>query len=395
MTPSPAPPPPRWDLEAAAALCLEVQAIPAPTFAEERRAEFVAEQLSALGLPGVRLQPEGPNVLAEWPGRVASPALLVSAHLDTVFPAPTVLDARREGRRLAGPGIGDNSLGVAGLLLLAQALAERGEPTPIPLILLANAGEEGLGDLHGMRLAVDALRPRLGACLVIEGSKQGAWPVTHLALGSRRYRVWATAPGGHSWGDFGRPSALHLLVDLAAELIRIPLPARPRSSFNLGTLSGGSSVNSIAEQAELLFDLRSEDETTLAGLADWLEAACARHAAKAAAGGAQIRWERVGDRPAGGIPAQHPLVRLAVDALRRSGVPAERIALRRSSTDANLPLARGLPAVTIHLAEGGDAHRLDEWVDLTDLGIGMDQLWRLVHGAAGWLASGGSSRAGG
>lgn len=390
MTPSPSPLPPRWDLDAATDLCLQVQGIPAPTFAEQERAQFVAEVMRGFGVPGVGIDAAGPNVLASWPGESSGPALLVSAHLDTVFPASTPLAARREGRRLLGPGVGDNSLGVTGLLLLAQALVAQGRPTPVPLILLANAGEEGLGDLRGMRLALDAAGPRLGACLVIEGSKQGAWPVTHLALGSRRYRVWAKAPGGHSWGDFGRPSALHLLVDLAAELIRIPLPSRPRSSFNLGTLSGGSSVNSIAEQAELLFDLRSEDQAALSGLADWLEAACARHAVKAAADGAQVGWERVGDRPAGGIVPQHPLVRLAVDALRRSGVPPEHIALRRSSTDANLPLARGLPAVTLHLAEGGNAHRLDEWVDLTELGTGMDQLWRLVHGAAGWLSAEGA-----
>lgn len=388
MSPWNCPPPPAWDLEAAADLCLAIQGIPAPTFAEADRAAFVGRRLREIGLKDLRVDPAGPNVLAEWPGRAPGPMLLVSAHLDTVFPAGTDLSARRDGRRLAGPGIGDNSLGVAGLLLLAEALAARGEPTSVPLVLLANAGEEGLGDLHGIRLAVDALRPSLGACVVIEGSKQGAWPVTHLALGSRRYRIRAQAPGGHSWGDFGRPSALHLLVRLAADLIEIPLPARPRCSFNLGTFSGGNSVNSIAEQAELLFDLRSEEEPALAALASWLEATCARHAAAAEVAGGRIGWSKVGDRPAGGIPANHRLVRLAVEALRGAGVPPERIALRRSSTDANLPLARGVPAVTVHLAEGGAAHRLDEWVDLTELGQGLDQLWRLVHGAADWLASG-------
>ena len=173
--------------------------------------------------------------------------------------------------------------------------------------------------------------------------------------------------------------ALHLLVRLAAELTAIPLPVRPRCSFNIGELRGGTSVNSIAEQAELLLDLRSESPDALSDLAAWVEAACSRHQAAATRQGGGIGWERVGDRPAGGLPVQHPLVRMAVQALKAGGVSPERIALRRSSTDANLPLARGLPAVTIHLADGGDAHRLDEWVDLSDLGTGMDQLWRLVR----------------
>lgn len=388
MNDSNLPRPPAWDLAAAAELCLAVQAVPAPTFDEGRRAAFVAERLRAGGLPDVAVDPAGPNVVARWPGRADGPGVLVSAHLDTVFPAGTPLDSRREGSRLLGPGIGDNSLGVAGLILLAEALARQGTAAAAPLWLVANAGEEGLGDLKGMRLALDALESRVAACVVIEGSKQGPWPVTHLALGSRRYRIHARAPGGHSWGDFGRPSALHLLVRLAAELTDLPLPARPRCSFNIGELRGGTSVNSIAEGAELLLDLRSESPEALADLAAWVEAVCARHRDIADRLGARIGWDRVGDRPAAGIPASHPLVATAVRALRSSGVGPERIALRCSSTDANAPLSRGLPAVTIHLAEGGCAHRLDEWVDLSDLGTGMDQLWRLVHGAARWVAEG-------
>lgn len=386
--PRPSPRPPEWDLAAAADLCLAVQAVPAPTFDEGRRAAFVAERLKAAGLPDVTIDAAGPNVVARWPGLAEGPGILVSAHLDTVFPESTPLDARRQGLRLEGPGIGDNSLGVTGLILLAQALVGVGRPAAVPLWLVANAGEEGLGDLKGMRVAMDELASKVAACIVLEGSKQGPWPVTHLALGSRRYRIRAQAPGGHSWGDFGQPSALHLLVRLAAELTTLPLPRQPRCSFNIGELRGGTSVNSIAEQAELLLDLRSEAPETLAALAAWVEAACARHAGPAAALGAAIAWEQVGDRPAGGIPPRHPLVRAAVEALRAGGVSAERIALRRSSTDANLPLARGLPAVTVHLAEGGGAHRLDEWVDLSELGTGMDQVWRLVHAAAD-LAAGG------
>ncbi len=376
--------PPDWDIDAIAATCLMVQGIPAPTFDERRRAEWVAQRLRGLRRYEVEID-DAPNVYARLPGAEAGPALMLSAHTDTVFPIETDLASRREGQTLHGPGIGDNSMGVAGLLAMAEALA--GAPRPArDLWLVANAAEEGLGDLAGMRAALDRLGDRIGACLVIEGSKHQAWPVTHRALGSRRYRIEARADGGHSWGNFGRSSAVHRLSLLAAEIAGWTVPAQPRCSYNIGVIQGGTSVNTIAERAWLLLDLRSEDPAALAELAQRAEALVARHARDArAAGDAEIDLETVGDRPAGELPSGHPLVTAARDALLAEGVPAERIAYRISSTDANIPLARGIPAVCIHLTRGGHAHRLDEWLSLEDLATGMGQLWRLTASALRWL----------
>ncbi|MCB0216117.1 MAG: M20/M25/M40 family metallo-hydrolase [Chloroflexi bacterium] len=397
--PAPAPPKPgppsravpAWDIDAVAATCLAVQGIPAPTFAEQARADWVAERLRALGPFEVTLD-RAPNVYARLPGAGpaagAGPGLMVSAHLDTVFPAETDLGSRREGPILHGPGIGDNCMGLAGLLALAEALAAAPRP-PCDVWLVANAAEEGLGDLAGMRAALDRLDGRIGACLVLEGSKHHSWPLTHRALGSRRYRIEASADGGHSWGNFGRSSAIHLLAGLAAEIAGWQVPARPRCSFNIGVIQGGTSVNTIAETAWLLLDLRSEDPSALEALAERAEALVARHAAAAArAGDARLGCRRVGDRPAGELPADHPLVEAARQALLAEGVPPERIASRISSTDANIPLARGIPAVCIHLTRGGHAHRLDEWLSLDELPTGLGQLWRLSWAAADWLAAG-------
>ena len=267
---------PRWDVEALAEQCLAIQSIPAPSFAEHARAGDFAERLRACGLEAVEVDAV-PNVYARVPGRTAGPAVMVSAHLDTVFPAETDLSSRREGERLYGPGMGDNCMGTAGLLGLAGALVASEQPPESDVWLVANAGEEGLGDLLGMRAAIDRLGERLKACIVIEGSKHRLWPITHRALGSRRYRIEARAEGGHSWGNFGRSSAIHLLVGLASEVSAWEVPASPRSSFNIGVIQGGTSVNTIAEEASLLLDLRSENGKQLERMARRAERLVAAH----------------------------------------------------------------------------------------------------------------------
>ena len=371
---------PVWDKTKIGALAEAVQGQAAPTFDEFKRAEFVAGKLRAMGYQDVEVDGV-PNVYLRIPGQRPGPALLVSAHLDTVFPAETDLRCKREGSKIWGPGIGDNSMGVAGLLSLAQALVKA--PPPLcDIWLLANASEEGLGDLQGMRAAIDRLSDRLGACIVIEGSKHRFWPIVHRALGARRYRISARADGGHSWGNFGRSSAIHALVQLAAEIADWKVPSQPRSSFNIGVIEGGTSVNTIAETASLLLDLRSIDAETLEGLDRRLHKLIELHALKAElAGDLKIEVDRVGNRPAGEIPINHPLVEAARAALADAGVPPSEARERISSTDANIPLSRNIPSVTIHLTEGGNAHRLDEWISLDDIPTGMTQLWSLVHRA--------------
>jgi tripeptide aminopeptidase len=226
--------------ERLAALCVEIQQIPAPTGAEELRADWVEERFQRLGLADID-RDDTLNVYARVLGRQSTPALLVSAHTDTVFPAATDLTVRVDPATgsIAGPSIGDNSTGLAGLMVLAEVLAGLEQP-PVDIWLVANSTEEGLGDLKGIRAAVDRLQDRLqdrlGAVLVLEG--MGLGRLVHAGLGVRRYRIHAAAPGGHSWGDFGSASAIHSLAALATEITRLNVPRQPRTSYNIGKFEG-------------------------------------------------------------------------------------------------------------------------------------------------------------
>lgn len=365
-----------FEADAIVATAIAVQQIPAPTFSEGARGAYVAAQLRELALHDVGVDAVG-NVYACRPGRAGrQPGVMVAAHLDTVFPDGTDLGIRREGTRVYGPGLGDNSLGVAALLHLARALQQHDIAHQGDIWFVANVGEEGLGDLRGMRAAVDRLGDRLSAAIALEGT--GPDRIIHAGLGVRRYRVGASAAGGHSWADFGAPSAVHALVRLAAQLSRLTASQQPRSSFNIGTIAGGSSINTIAAQASLLLDLRSTAPGALQALVGQVERAVAE--ARAAEPGVEFMLETVGDRPAGGIPASHSLVRAAVAAYRAEGFAA---ALDIASTDANIPLSRGIAAVCVGVGDGENEHRLDEYIEPARIPAGMRALLRLVLLAAG------------
>ncbi len=371
-----------------AALCVEIQQIPAPTGAEELRADWVEARFRSLGLADI-VRDEALNVYARVPGRQpdrqSSPALLVSAHTDTVFPQETDLTVRidPESGHIAGPSIGDNSTGLAGLMMLAEMLAGLEQP-PVDIWLVANSTEEGLGDLKGIRAAVDRLQDRLGAVLVLEG--MGLGRIVHGGLGVRRYRIHASAPGGHSWGDFGSASAIHCLAALATDITRLNIPQQPRTSYNIGKFGGGTSVNTIAQHAALELDLRSIAPETLAQLDEQVQRLIKRHQRhhNKVQSGVVFSVEAIGNRPAGQIPESHPLVQAASAVLAHLGIP-ERLDVRISSTDANIPLSRGIPSVCIGLTEGGDAHRLSEWIDPKPLTKGMQQLLYLTWWTAAWL----------
>jgi len=352
---------------------IAIQQIPAPTFDEVRRGADVAERMGALGLSDVRTDAVG-NVYGRRAGRSGGPGLLIAAHLDTVFPAETDLAIRREGARIYGPGLGDNSMGVAALLHLAGALERHDVANAGDLWFVANVGEEGLGDLRGMRAAVDRLADQLGAAIALEGCEPTR--VVHAGLGVRRYRISATAAGGHSWHDFGAPSAIHALVWLAAELTRIDVPKEPRGSFNIGVIEGGSSVNTIAERAALLLDLRATERAPLDQLIRQTERIV--EAARRATPGVTFELATVGDRPAGGIPREHPLALLAGAAYLAEGI---NVTYEIASTDANIPLSRGIPAVCIGVCDGGNAHRLDEYIEPSRLPLGMRALLWLALAA--------------
>jgi acetylornithine deacetylase/succinyl-diaminopimelate desuccinylase-like protein len=366
-----------WNVDQIAELCMAIQQVPAPTGAERARAEFVASVLRNVGLKDVEMD-DTPNVYARVAGEGDGRGVMVSAHLDTVFPKEADLTNRREGDRLYGPGIGDCSMGLAGLITVARKMAAADRAPACDVWFVANAGEEGLGDLLGMRRALDRLAPTLKGCIILEGVSSVPWTITHRGLGSRRYKIEVNAPGGHSWGDFGKPSAVHQLVRVADLITRWEVPKSPRTTFNIGVIEGGTSVNTIAEHASFLLDLRSENSKELNRLITRTEELVA---AANAAGDAQVKATVVGDRPMGEIAVDHPLVAAAADILKDLGVAGKAIRYRIGSTDANIPLSRGVPAVTIYLTEGRDVHRMSEWLSLELLPLGLELAWRLVDWA--------------
>ncbi|MDX1662827.1 MAG: M20/M25/M40 family metallo-hydrolase [Candidatus Promineifilaceae bacterium] len=353
-----------------------VQQIPAPTFFEEARAGFIRAEFDRLELKDVQ-QDALHNVYGRFPGRGGAERLqpiVVSAHSDTVFGAETDLTVRHNGDKVYGPGIADNSLGVAALLTLVETLHAQDLQPERDIWFVANVGEEGLGDLRGMRAVVD----RLGdadAYIVLEGGLFGY--ICHQAIGVRRYRIRAQTPGGHSWGAFGTPSATHVLGRLIAALDSLDVPADPKTTYNVGVISGGTAINAIARNAEMQLDLRSEDPAALAEVISQVEALVAELDAQE---DVHVTMEVIGDRPPGEIARDHPLVSEAVNALKAMG--EEEVEFTMGSTDANVPLHRNLPAVCIGLTRSGNSHRPDEYMELGPLPRGMGQALLLLLSAA-------------
>ena len=351
-------------------LALEIQQIPAPTFEEGERAAFVRAKFLEMGLSDVETDAAG-NVYARLQGGDAPP-LVVSAHLDTVFGRETDLRLRREGERVYGPGIGDNSMGVAALISLAAAFRSRPSPLAGDAWFVANTCEEGLGDLRGMKAVVERFGAGVTGYLIIEGAALGC--VYRRAVGVRRYRIAAKTGGGHAWSDYGQPSAVHELAALAARIASLALPRSPRTTLNVGKIAGGTSVNTIAAEAWLELDMRSDSPSSLAELASSVDALVA------AANRPEVRVEAqpIGSRPAGEIPSDHPLVELAVVCTRAQGIEPSLIG---GSTDANAPLSRGLPAVVMGVTKGGGAHTSNEFVETGFVEKGMAALAKFVEGA--------------
>jgi tripeptide aminopeptidase len=351
-------------------LTVKIQQIPAPTFAEGIRANFVEQQFIEEGLADV-IRDDAGNVYARIPGAGQALPLVVSAHLDTVFPAATDLKINRSLDRIAGPGIGDNSLGVGGLFGLAWLLRQEAITLPGDLWLVANVCEEGLGDLRGMRAVVDRFGDQVSAYLILEGMALGQ--IYDRALEVRRYRISVYTAGGHSWVDFGRPSAIHELATLITQLTALPLAEKPRTSLGAGIIAGGTSVNTIAAEAHIELDIRAEEPQDLRVLASRVEI-LVKTANRA---GVRVEAELIGQRPGGNISPQHPLVCLVKQALQAQGIIAN---LSTGSTDANIPLSRGLPAVCIGLTNGGGAHTVGEFIHTRPISQGLEQLLTIAKG---------------
>jgi acetylornithine deacetylase/succinyl-diaminopimelate desuccinylase-like protein len=358
---------------------LAVTSIPAPPFHEQARAAWLRERLQSHGLT-VTADAVG-NLLAARAGLQAdSPSIAVSAHMDTVFPASTELDVRREQARLLGPGISDNGSGLSALWALAAAFHAVGIVTATPLLFLANVGEEGEGNLRGMRhfyrahrqslpndsdCAEDGPAPAIALLIALDGA--GIDNIITAALGSRRFEIVITGPGGHSWSDHGTPNPIVAAALVVDRLFRLPLPVDPRTTLNVGIIEGGTSINTIPERAVLKVDLRSSAPRRVDELEHHLRRAVAEACDETQAHSPNSRARlqhvitKVGERPAGELPAASPLLAAirAVDA--QLGIQSQ---LLRASTDANIPLSLGLEAVTLGSGgTGGGAHTVHEWYD--------------------------------
>jgi tripeptide aminopeptidase len=339
--------------------------IPAPTFDEGARAEYVCGRFEGLGLAEVRIDQAG-NARGRRPGTGRGPGLALSAHLDTVFPKGTDVAVRRKGSRLHAPGIGDNSIGIAALLGAVCAMRAVGLDTAGDWHLASNTGEEGLGDLKGMKAFMAEVKHQVAATIAVEGMKVNR--LIHVAVGSRRYKVVFTARGGHSWGHFPSPSAIHLLGRAIADISRLEVPTDPKTTYNVGVIHGGTTVNTIASEADMLVDMRSVDMRCLAELEQQVLGILDRTARE---GDGQIKCEMVGDRPAGSLPADHPLVHTCRAVHQALGIQTYS---EPSSTDANVPLGLGLPAVCLSITEGANEHRLDEYIETGPIALGVKNL---------------------
>jgi tripeptide aminopeptidase len=356
---------------------LELVRIPAPPFAEAARAAHFLDLFHNLGLTNIHLDDEG-NALAELAPNPSStlyslpitPCLLLSAHLDTVFPANTPLEPieAKDTARIYAPGICDNAAGLTALLAIAAALRYANITPPIPILFAANVGEEGEGDLRGMRHLFERgpYRNRIAAAIALEGS--GTSAVVTRALGSLRFRVTITGPGGHSWADAGAPNPILILSRALAAVADLKLPSNPLTTLNVGHISGGTSINSIPESATALLDLRSTDPTQLIatatlvqGIFDETVAASTTH--KATIPPPKLHIETIGNRPAGTLPTDSPLLYTLRAVDRHLTIRTDQ---RLGSTDANIPLSRGIPAIAIATGGiGGGIHTLQEWYDPT------------------------------
>ncbi len=350
-------------------LAQQIQEIPAPSFEERQRADFVRGLFVKDRLQDVSIDALG-NLYGRLAGLGQTLPLIVTAHLDTVFPKNAVQASVRAPDRIQGPGIGDNSLGVAALLGLLWLVRERQVTLPGDIWLVSNVCEEGLGDLRGMKAVVERFRQDVRAYLVLEGTALGH--VYHRAVGVRRYRVKLRTAGGHSWSDYGQPSAIHEAATLVTRITSLPLPTSPRTTLNVGLISGGTGINVLAAEAAFDLDVRSEKAEALAALVDQVEARF-RSARKDGVG---VDFEVIGQRPAGEIPVEHPLVQLAGECLTQLGVTPT---FTSGSTDANVPLSLGYPAVVLGVTTGGGAHTLHEYIDLPPVETGMEQLVRFVE----------------
>ncbi len=340
--------------------------VPAPPFGESARGTWMRESFQAMGLADVTVDEVG-NVLGRLPasGRAAGAPVLLAAHLDTVFPAETDIHVRREHGRIHAPGISDNCRGLAALLAIGRALVHAGVRPAAPLVFAANVGEEGVGDLRGMKHLFRDGSPWRGIRGFISVDGTGLRRIVTRGVGSRRFRIVVEGPGGHSWADWGAPNPVNALGLAVAELARLPLPKQPRTVLTVGRIAGGTSVNAIPDSAWLELDLRSEAAAPLHEMESRVRRLFVQAVAEANArrrrgtAALSLNIEVIGNRPTGETALTAEIVRAARAATRAVGEMPEMVS---SSTDANMAMALGIPAIAMGAGgEAGGTHTLEEW----------------------------------
>ena len=355
----------------------ELTEIPAPPFGEAARSEWLRKRFTGLGLENVQIDDLG-NVLGLLHSGPTAPLIGISAHLDTVFPQGTALQTREEANKLYGPGISDNAAGVTALLAIANALKRTQLKPASNILFIGNVGEEGEGNLRGMRhlFATSPWRDSIRSLLVVDGA--GTDTYVNQALGSRRFEITFRGPGGHSWSDFGVPNPIILLSRALARFSEVQTPESPRTTFNVGVVSGGTSVNSIPESATARVDLRSASMEELQKLEDRLRECVAeawREAPSSHRSGelkVTLAIESIGDRPAAELPPDARILQIVRAADKHLRIESFS---RLASTDANVPLSLAIESTTIGAGgDGGGAHTLREWFDCANRDLGLKRI---------------------
>jgi tripeptide aminopeptidase len=365
---------------------IELTEIPAPPFGEEVRAQEFLARIEALGVDEAWIDEEG-NVLGLRRGSEGGRVVAISGHLDTVFPIETDVTVRMVGDTLFAPGISDDGRGLATVLAILRAMNEEGIRTRADVLFIGTVGEEGLGDLRGVKHLFRPDGPRIDAFISVDGT--GETGITNMALGSHRYRVTFEGPGGHSWGAFGLANPAHALgraMRHLDEMGHVQTSQGPRTSYTVGRIGGGTSVNSIPFEAWMEVDMRSESQESLQAMDSVFQAAMAlalEEANEIRRDGPPLRLnvEMIGNRPSGDIPPDQPFIQRAIAASRALGVEPQ---LGRSSTDSNVPISMGIPSMTLGGGGvGGRAHSLDEFFINRDGPFGIQRVLLILLAEAG------------
>jgi acetylornithine deacetylase/succinyl-diaminopimelate desuccinylase-like protein len=361
-------------------LQLELARIPAPPFGESVRAQWLRDKFAAIGLEHIEIDEVG-NVIGVLAGddRQAQ-AVAITAHLDTVFPANIDIAIHEDRDRIYGPGVSDNAAGVTAMLAIAMAMRETQLRCDADVIFIGNVGEEGEGDLRGIRHIFEnsPWKERIGYTVVVDGS--GTDAIIGQALGSRRFEVIVRGPGGHSWSDFGQPNPIVAISRIVSRFSQVPLPSSPKTTFNFGVISGGTSVNSIPQMAQVSIDLRSASADQLQRLEDELRGIIQTEIANKTHDGVPAKLscelKKIGDRPAGEVSGSARILEVVRAADAHLGIQSQ---MRRASTDANIPISMGREAITLGAGgAGGGAHTLREWFDPAGRSLALKRILLVV-----------------